>query len=123
VTDPAERVRVTSPRAGRPRPPRRTAAAEIDRQSAVGEVYMASLLRAQLRLAVGVLTTLTLTVGSLPLLFVVSPSLGDVRVLGMPLPWVILAFAIYPVLVVLGWVYVRGAERNERAFADVVERS
>jgi hypothetical protein len=43
-------------------------------------------------------------------------------VLGMPLAWVILGFAAYPVLIGLGWVYVRTAERNERDFADMVER-
>ncbi len=41
----------------------------------------------------------------------------------MPLPWLLLAFAVYPVLLGLGWVYVRAAERNERDFTDVVERS
>ena len=46
-----------------------------------------------------------------------------VHVLGMPLPWVLLAFAVYPVLLGLGWVYVRAAERNERYFTDVVEGS
>ncbi|WP_306824820.1 hypothetical protein [Nocardioides massiliensis] len=114
---------MTSPRARRPRPPRRTGVAEIDRQSLVGEVYMTSLLRAQLRLAVIVLVALTVTVGALPLVFLQFPGLNDILVLGMPLPWVMLAFGIYPVLVVLGWLYVRAAERNEQAFADVVERS
>ena len=43
--------------------------------------------------------------------------------LGMPLPWVLLAFVVYPFLLLLGWLYVRAAERNERDFAEVVERS
>ena len=41
----------------------------------------------------------------------------------MPVSWVMLAFGCYPVLVFLAWRYVRLAERNERAFARVVERS
>ncbi len=120
---PVQRVRVTSPRVRRPRPPRRTGIAEIDRQSRVGEIYMASLLRAQLRLAVVVLAALAATVGMLPLVFLGFPGLNDILILGMPLPWVVLAFGIYPVLVALGWVFVRAAERNEQAFADMVERS
>lgn len=120
---PPARVRVTSPRVRRQRPPRRTGVAEIDRQSLVGEVYMTSLLRAQLRLAVIVLVALTVTVGALPLVFLHFTGLNDILVLGMPLPWVVLAFGIYPVLVLLGWLYVRAAEHNEQAFADVVERS
>ena len=43
--------------------------------------------------------------------------------LGMPLAWVLLGAAVYPLLWFLGWFYVRSAERNERDFADVVERS
>lgn len=120
---PPPRVRVTSPRATRRRAPRRTPAAEIDQQSALGDVYISSLLRAQLRLAGLVLLALTLLVGSLPLVIIAFPELNDVFVLGMPLPWVLLGFAVYPVLALLGWAYVRTAERNEQAFADVVERS
>jgi hypothetical protein len=125
VSDPApgqRRVRVTSPRTGGTRSRRPTGASEIDRQTRVGEVYMASLLRAQLRLALGVLGALGVLLGGLPLLFSVVPALVDVQVLGMPLPWVLLAFAVYPVLLGLGWTYVRAAERNERDFTDVVDR-
>ncbi|MDP3969988.1 MAG: hypothetical protein Q8Q02_17115 [Nocardioides sp.] len=120
---PSPRVRVTSPRATRRRAPRRTPAAEIDQQSALGDVYINSLLRAQLRLAGLVLLALALLVGSLPLVVIAFPALNEVIVLGMPLPWVVLGFAVYPVLALLGWVYVRTAERNEQAFTDVVERS
>ena len=51
------------------------------------------------------------------------PALTTSHVLGMPVAWGILAFGCYPVLVFLAWRYVRVAERNERAFARVVERS
>ena len=83
---------------------------------------MSSLLRAQLRLAVLVLGALALLVGGLPLAFVAVPGLVDVHVLGVPLPWVLLGAGFYPVLVLLGWLYLRAAERNEDDFADVVER-
>jgi hypothetical protein len=118
-----ERVRVTSPRATSGRrlaPP--SAAHEIDAQSQVGEVYLRSLLRAQLRLAVVVVVLLGFLVGGLPLAFWLLPEAMGVSVLGMPLAWGLLGFAVYPVLVALGWGYVRAAERNERAFTDVVER-
>ena len=116
------RVRVTSPRTGAVRPRRVTGASEIDAQSDVGEIYMTSLLRSQLRLATTVLAVLAVLVAGLPVCFALLPGLSDVHVLGMPLPWVLLAFAVYPVLLGLGWYYVRAAERNERDFADVVER-
>lgn len=117
-TNPAPRVRVTAPAAGRPR--RTTVAREIDAQSPVGEVYMRSLVRSQLRLALGLLLVLVLTVGALPLLFVLVPWLQHGRVLGVPPAWLLLGGGCYPVIIALAVVYVRRAERNERAFQDLV---
>jgi len=113
-------VRVTSPRAGRPR--RRSVASEIDAESEVGEIYMRSLMRTQLRLALTVLGVLALTIGSLPLLFRLSPAVRRAHLLGVPVPWLVLGFAVYPVLIGLAWFYVRRAERNEEAFGDMVGR-
>ena len=122
--EPPERVRVTSPWTDRPRiRPRPTATSEIDALSEVGEIYLRTLLRAQLRLALSILVALGLTIGMLPLLFALAPGLNAHHVLGMPVSWGLLAFACYPLLVFLAWRYVRLAERNERAFARVVERS
>jgi hypothetical protein len=115
-------VRVTSPRTGAARQRRPNVTSEIDAQTQLGELYMSSLLRAQLRLATLVLLTVGVLVGGLPLLFHLAPALVDLTVLGMPLTWVLLAFAVYPFLVLVGWLYVRAAERNEHDFADVVER-
>ena len=118
-----ERVRVTSPRttsARRRTPP--SAAREIDAQSQVGEVYLRSLLRAQLRLGLTVLLLLAVLVGGLPLAFWLLPDLMSTRLLGMPLAWGLLGFVVYPVLVLLGWWYVRSAERNEDDFTEVLER-
>jgi hypothetical protein len=118
-----ERVRVTSPRTttGRRRTPP-SAAGEIDAQSQVGEVYLRSLLRAQLRLGVGVVVLLGVLVGGLPLAFWLLPALSERRFLGMPIAWGLLGFVVYPTMVAIGWWYVRAAERNERAFTDVVDR-
>lgn len=122
MTDPVpERVRVTSPRQVGTRAAR-TGASEIDAQTQLGELYMSSLLRSQGRLAATVLVALVVLVGGLPLLFTWVPSLADLEVFGMPLPWVLLGFAVYPVMFGLGWFYVRASERTERDFTDVVER-
>ena len=114
------RVRVTGPprkRASVARPP---ATREIDAETELGEVFMRSLLREQLRLALQVLAALGATLGLLPLLFRVGPDLADVHVGPLPLAWAILGVATYPWLFLLGWFYVRRAERNERDFADLV---
>ena len=122
MNDPARptRVRVTGPprrRAGGVRP---AGTREIDAGTELGAVYMRSLLREQRRLAVRVLVVLVLTVGVLPLLFHLVPALGDVRVLGVPVPWLLLGVLVYPWLLLLGWRYVRRAEANERDFAELV---
>ena len=95
MTDPGEvarripaRVTVTSPRVGRRR--RTTIASEIDAQSAVGEIYMRSLMKTQLRLALSVVGLLAATVGVLPLVFHLSAGVRRAQVLGLPLPWVVL---------------------------------
>lgn len=120
---PTRRVRVTSPRtvAGRPRQVRATS--EIDAQTRIGELYMSALLRAQLRLAGRVILTLLVLVGGIPVAYLTYPELNDVRLLGVPLAWLLLGVGVYPVMLWLGWLYVRAAERNEKDFTDLVERS
>jgi hypothetical protein len=120
---PPRRVRVTSPRtvAGRPRQVRATS--EIDAQTRIGELYMSALLRAQLRLARRVVLALAVLVGGIPLAYRTFPGLGDIRVLGMPLAWLLLGVGVYPLILTMGWLYVRSAERNEQDFADMVDRS
>ncbi|ADG88843.1 hypothetical protein TBS_11450 [Thermobispora bispora] len=116
------RVVVTSPRTSAARRPRYPLTREIDEQTKLGEIYMRSLIRTQLRLALFVCSLLGLVVGGLPLLFLLVPQISSVRLLGIPLPWAVLAVLIYPAFVAVGWFYVRQAERNERDFADLVER-
>jgi hypothetical protein len=114
---PPERVRVTGPPRRRTPAPRTT---EIDSETRLGGMYLGSLLREQLRLALGILLVLALTVGSLPLVFHLWPGLAEVHVAGVPLPWWLLGVLVYPTLLGLGWAYVRRAERNERDFAELV---
>lgn len=116
---PPERVRVTGPAT---RPTRRMSpASQIDGRTRVGEIYMRTLIRSQLRLALSVTAALVLLVGSLPFALHSWPWLRTTRVVGIPLPWLLLGGGVYPVLLVLALVYVRGAERNERAFGALVE--
>ena len=120
MNDQPSRVRVTGPPRRRARVVRAAGTREIDAETALGEVFMRSLLREQLMLAMRVLTALALTVGLLPLLFHLFPSLGDVHLGPVPLAWVLLGVWTYPWLVLLGWSYVRRAEAHERDFADLV---
>jgi hypothetical protein len=96
-------------------------ASEIDEQTRLGEVYITSLMRSQLRLALGVLLVLASTLGLLPLLFTVLPGISDVRVLGAPLPWMLLTVLAFAEIIGLGRFYVRQSERNEDTFSDLLD--
>ncbi|MDQ3158181.1 MAG: hypothetical protein M3Q98_15925 [Actinomycetota bacterium] len=117
-----ERVRITNPLTTASPHLRRSVQQEIDESTAVGEVYMRSLIRSQLRLALVVLFTLMLSIGIMPIVFVTFDSVTTYRVAGIPLPWWILGLLVYPFLIALGWLYTRQAERAERDFAELVER-
>lgn len=117
-----ERVRVTAPQAAR-RPPGRPALRALDEQDVVGDLLVRSLVRAQLGLALRVAGLYAVVLGGLPLLFALLPVTRGQQVAGLPLPWLLLGVLVYPTLLVGGWAYVRLAERNERDFVDLVERS
>jgi len=112
-----ERVRVTGPER-RSRPLARTQ--DIDEETSLGSVYVRSLMRAQLSLALGVVAVLVVTIGSLPLLFHLVPEVGSASVVGLPVAWLTLGVLVYPWLLLLGWAYVRQAERNEQHFTELL---
>lgn len=116
--DPPRRVRVTRPPTGRPRST--TVASEIDAGSSVGEVYIRSLIHAQLRLALGTVAVLVVMLGSLPFIFALFPAVRRAEVLGVPVPWILLGGLVYPFLWVLGIAYARRADRHEALFSELV---
>ena len=114
------RIRITNPLTSAPPHVRRTVQQEIDEATGIGEVYVRSLVRSQLRAALTVISTLMLTLGSLPVVFWLLDDIERLDLWGVPLPWIVLGFAVYPGLFLLGWLYVRQAERSERDFITLV---
>jgi hypothetical protein len=114
------RVRITSPLTTASPHVRRTVQQEIDESTGIGEVYVRSLVRSQLRAALTVITTLMLTLGALPIVFWLLKDLNQLSILGIPLPWIVLGVAVYPGLFLLGWLYVRQADKSESDFAALV---
>lgn len=107
--------------AARHRPADRTHA-ELAEQTPVGEALVRGLVRAQLALAVRLSLVVVTGLGALPLLWVVAPRVGEVKVLGVNLPWLLLGVLSFPFLFGVGWAYVRWAERNEQDFTAVIRR-
>jgi hypothetical protein len=120
---PPRRVRITHPRteAAR-RAPNRAPAREIDEQTELGEIYMRSLIRSQRRLALAVCGAIAVLLCGIALAGAVFPRFGSQRLFGIPLPWLLLGVLVYPALIAVAGYAVRQAERNERAFIQLVRR-
>ena len=94
---------------------------EVQEQTEVGDAMVRGLVRAQLLLSIR-LALLTLAVlCSIPLLGLLVPAFSEATVFGIRLPWIVLGVAVYPLLLGVGWVYVRRAERNELEFTELME--
>jgi hypothetical protein len=118
---PAPRVRVVLGDVARaPIDPARTRA-ELEEQSPVGAALARGLVRAQLAVAVRLAAVVAVGLGGLPLLFAAAPAVGRAHLFGVSLPWLLLGVAAYPFLFIVGYAYVRLAERNEQEFVALVE--
>lgn len=118
-----KRVRITSPRRQSAfRSPSRPITAEIDEQTALGEVYVDALLGAQRRLAVrllgGMLGLLIVTVAA----FLTVPAIHAARIGPVPMSWLWLGVASYLLLLAAAVAYLRATERVEREFVALVRR-
>jgi hypothetical protein len=119
---PPKRVRVVLGDRGQRGNPVPHARRELTEQTRVGDALVRGLVRAQFALAVRVAAVVVVGLGGLPLVFTFAPRLAAARPFGVALPWLLLGLAAYPFLLVVGVVYVKLAERNEREFAELVER-
>ncbi len=86
------------------------------------DVLLRSLMRAQLGLTLGFIALAVGVLASLPLVAALAPWLAYRHVFGVPMSLAVLGVAVYPVLIGLGFTYVRFAERTERRFLDLVDR-
>lgn len=83
---------------------------------------MATLIRTQLRLGITIAVVSLGLLALFPMLLLTIPELAAVRLLGVPLQWLVLGFGVYPALVSVGWLYTRHAERVERDFIELMEQ-
>jgi hypothetical protein len=114
------RVRVVlAERKGVARPVRTVV--DIQEGTGVGELLRSNLIGSQLAVALRFAVGAGLTLGVLPLLFALFPEIGQIDVLGLRLPWLLLGLLVYPFLLGLGWWHTLTAERVEQDFADHVQ--
>ena len=121
TSEPPARVRVTSSRHRAAAVEYRPVVTDLDEQTALGDVYLAGLMRAQLRLSLAVIALTVVGVSALPVALLLLPATAGATILGIGLPWLVLGAAVYPAAWVLARWYTRQSERLEADFADVVE--
>ena len=92
---------------------------ELAEQTRVGEVYLRALMRRQLRLSLSVGGALFAALGVQPLLDRVWPDFVRLRVAGVPLAWLVLGLASYPLLVAAGYYYVKHANAIDDEFHEL----
>jgi hypothetical protein len=117
-----QRSRIVLAEVSRPRSNADRTRAELAQQTRVGEALVRGLVRAQLALALRLSLVIAIGLGGLPLLFAIAPAVGEVKLFGVNLPWLLLGVGSFPFLVGVGWTYIHLAERNEQDFTDLVQR-
>ncbi|MCR2813141.1 heavy metal transporter [Microbacterium sp. zg.Y1090] len=118
---PPERVRVTAPAAPAVASVTRGIAASGAPVREAGTVYVRSLVRVQLRLALGCLLAFLLVAGAFTVAIFVVAGLDEPVVAGVPLSWLMHAYGYYPIILAFAVVFARAAGRNERRYRALAE--
>ncbi|PPL17806.1 DUF485 domain-containing protein [Microterricola pindariensis] len=92
-----------------------------DAPSQVAEVYVRSLIRSQLRLALVVAFGFLVSLAAFALVLRLTPELEAERWFGVPVAWLLLAFGVYPMIGLSAWLYVWAAGRNEARYTALAE--
>ncbi|CAI9389928.1 heavy metal transporter [Microbacterium sp. T2.11-28] len=120
------RVRVTADArrlpASRSQPVRSAVAASADGTDDADAVYSRALRRTQLRLALGTVAGFVVVAVALTIAIAGIPELDRHDLGGVPLSWLLHAFAFYPVIFVFAVLYARGAARNEQRYRMLRDR-
>jgi putative solute:sodium symporter small subunit len=120
---PLQRVRVTAPRAGSAAASARLAthAGTDAPTSDIAGVYVRSLIRSQLRLAIVFAVGFVVATAVFVLAIAFVPELDTTFVFGVPVSWLLLGVGVYPLAITIGGLYVRAASRNEARYRSLTE--
>jgi hypothetical protein len=108
------RVRVTAPRT----PGRRPLPAGLG-SGDPSAVYVRSLIRAQLRAALVAAGTFGLLLAVTAAVLALAPEARAATVAGIPIVWIVLGAAVYPVVLVVAILFVRAVGRNEEHYRSL----
>jgi hypothetical protein len=88
----------------------------------IGAIYLRSLIRAQLRLAVVCCVGFVLSLAGAAMIIATVPALHESYVFGVPWSWALQAYGMYPLILAFAVIYARGAGRNEQRYRSLEER-
>lgn len=108
------RVRVTAPEGAPLSVPARRAG-----HDPAAEFYVRSLIRSQLRLSLSVAVGFLLLLLCLAVMVVVWPQIHAIRILTIPLPWIVLGIGVYPIILLGAFLYNRVSARYEARYREV----
>ena len=94
---------------------------EVQQQTEVGDAMVRGLVRAQLGLALRIAVVPVCLLGAIPVVLALFPALADLTLWKVRVPWILLGFVSYLLLLVCAWLYVFLAERNEQDFTDLTD--
>ena len=94
---------------------------EVAEQTTYGEFFLSDLIRRQRRLSLSVAGVFLAMLFGLPLVNIAFPALAELPILGLPLSWVLLAVAIYPLLWALALYFTTTARALEDEFINLVK--
>jgi hypothetical protein len=94
---------------------------ELEEQTSWGEALIKDLVKRQLRTALVLGLPVLVVLGSLPLAFYLSPTFAALKVIGMPLAWLLLGVLPFPLLLLASLGYNRRAEDHEREFVELID--
>lgn len=83
------------------------------------EFYVRSLIRSQLRLSLSVAVGFLLLLLCLAVMVAAWPQIHAIRILTIPLPWIVLGIGVYPIILSGAFLYNRVSARYEARYRDV----
>ncbi|MDH5421958.1 MAG: hypothetical protein OEY55_09150 [Acidimicrobiia bacterium] len=92
-----------------------------DRDTALDPIYLRTVLKVNLITSLVHFGIFLIVMLGGPLVFWLFPGLATVYVGALPLPWFYLGIAGFPMLVIIGWHYLREVEEDEEEFSDLVD--
>ena len=87
----------------------------------MGAVYVRSLIRSQLRLAIVCAVGFVVATAVFAIGVALLPAIDEALVAGVPVSWLLLGLGVYPLALTVAALYVRSATRNEARYRALAE--